>query len=112
MESNTVIVANPESLLDDSKRCFIDCFVRLINGEYQASQYVLLIANVPKECLIEASQIIGGLKGPSCSALTIEGWFALQSIVRREDEQTIIFKLLQIGVTDIVVNREIPLIMT
>ena len=112
MESNTVIVANPKSLADESKRLYIDCFVRLIKGAYQASQYVLMVANVPQEVLGEAGQIMGGLKGPSSSPLVTRDWFALQSIVRREDEQTIIFKLLQIGVTDIVVNREIPLIMT
>lgn len=112
MESNTVIVANSKSFTDNSKRGYIDCFVRLIKGAYQASQYMLMIANVPQEVLDEASRIMGGLKGPSCSTLMTKGWFALQSVVRHEDEQTIIFKLLQIGVTDIIVNREVPLIMT
>lgn len=112
MESNTVVVANPESLADESKRPYIDCFVRLINGAYQASKYVILTANVPERVLDDASRIIGGLKGPSCSPLAIKEWFALQSVVSREDEQKVIFELLQIGVTDIVVNRDIPLIMS
>lgn len=111
MESNTVVVANSHSLHSD-KRSYIDCFVRLIKGAYQASQYVLIIANVPETVLSEASQIMGGLKGPSCSRLTVDGWFALQSVVSRKDEQAVIFKLLQIGVADIIVNRDIPLIMT
>ena len=112
MESNTVIVANSESLADESKRLYIDCFVRLINGAYQASMYVMLTANVPERMLNDASQIIGGLKGPTYSPLATKGWLALQSVVPREDEQKVIFKLLQIGVTDIVVNRDIPLIMS
>ena len=111
MESNTVIVANPESLADESKRPYIDCFVRLINGAYQSSKYVMLTANVSELVLDDASRIIGGLKGPTRSPLAIEGWFALQSVVSQEDEQRIIFELLQIGVTDIVVTRDIPLIM-
>lgn len=112
MESNTVIVANSASLADEFKRPYIDCFTRLIEGAFQASKYVMLIANVPGKTLDDASRIIGGLKGPSCSPLIgTQGWFALQSIVAREDEQKIIFNLLQIGVTDIVVNRDIPLIM-
>lgn len=111
MESNTVIVANFRSL-HSSKRAYIDCFVRLIRGAYQASAYVLIIANVPEAILAEASRIIGGLKGPSLSRLTIDGWFALQSVVAREREHAVIFELLQIGVTDIIVNRDIPLIMT
>lgn len=112
MESNTVVVANPESLVDPDKRSYIDCFVRLIKGAYQASQYVMLTANVPEQILEEAGKIIGGLKGASCSPLRVSGWFALQSIVTRKDEQATIFKLLQIGVTDIIVNRDIPLIMS
>ncbi|MBU1519303.1 ATP phosphoribosyltransferase [Patescibacteria group bacterium] len=113
MESNTVVVANSESLADESKRPYIDCFIRLINGAFQASKRVMLVANVPKNVLDEASRIIGGLKGPSCSPLVgVKGWFALQSVVAREDEQKIIFELLQIGVTDIIVNRDIPLIMS
>jgi len=112
MESNTVVVANPESFADKSKRPYIDCFVRLINGAFQASKYILLVANVPENVLDKASRIIGGLKGPSCSPLVgVKGWFALQSVVPREDEQKIIFNLLQIGVTDILIDRDIPLIM-
>jgi ATP phosphoribosyltransferase len=113
MESSTVIVANRESYADTEKLPYIDHFVRLIKGAYQASQYVMMTANVPKRAIEAASNIIGGLKGPSCSPLIgVEGWVALQSIVPREREQSVIFSLLQIGVTDIIVNREIPLIMT
>lgn len=111
MESCTVVIANPQSFNDKTKRPYIDCFVRLINGAYQASQYVLLIANVPKKMLNKASQIMGGLKGASRSIVGNE-WFALQSIVFKNKEHDIIFKLLQIGVTDIVVIRDIPLIMS
>ena len=112
MESNTVVVTNPESFADMDKKLLIDCFVRLIKGAYQASKYVILTANVPTESLPEASKIIGGLKGPTISRLAIDGWFALQSVIKKEDEQDVIFRLLQINVTDIIVNREIPLIMS
>ena len=112
MESNTVIIANPKSLADQGKQPFIDFFVRLIHGAHQASKYVMLTANVPKQALEEAGKIIGGLKGPSYSPLLgKEGWFALQSIVPKEEEKNILFLLLQIGVMDIVI-QDIPMIMT
>jgi ATP phosphoribosyltransferase len=111
MESNTVVVANPQSLADKDKRPYIDCFIKLIKGAHQASQYVMLIANVPEKALEEASSIMGGLKGASRSTIR-SGWFALQSIVPKTDEHDVIFKLLQIGVTDIIVIREIPLIIS
>ncbi len=113
MRSNTVIVANPAALVDETKRPYIDCFVRLVRGAFQASTLVLLIANVPEAVLKDAGRIMGGLKGASCSPLLgASGWFALQSVVPRRDEQRVIFDLLQIGVTDILVNRDIPLIMS
>lgn len=111
MESNTVLVAKQTSYSDKEKRPYLDCLTALLKGAHQASQYVLLIANVPEKAIGKASTIIGGLKGASRSPLMVEGWFALQSIVPREKEQDIIFQLLQIGVTDIIVNRDIPLIM-
>lgn len=111
MESNTVIVANPDSFTDKDKKIYIDCFVRLINGAFQSSKYVMLIANVPKQITNEASNIIGGLKGPSRSIIGNE-WIALQSIILKNNEHDIIFRLLQIGVTDIIVIRDIPLIMS
>ena len=110
MESNTVVVANQKSLADESKRPYIECFVRLIKGAYQASRYVMLKANVPEKVLEEAAGIIGGLKGPSRSTIG-NGWFALESMVLRSSEQDIIFRLSQIGVEDIFVIRDIPLIM-
>lgn len=112
MESNTVLIANPSSYCDIEKRPYLDCLTALLKGAFQASRYVMLVANVPEKVIGEASNIIGGLKGASKSPLMAEGWFALQSIIPRENEQNIIFKLLQIGVTDIIVNRDIPLIMT
>lgn len=111
MESNTVVVANRQSFIQVDKRPYIDCLVQLLKGAHQASRYIMLTANVPEKVLDEASKIIGGLKGPS--RLTISnGWFALQSIVLKVNEHDVIFKLLQIGVTDIVVTRDIPLIMS
>lgn len=111
MISNTVVVANSESYADEGKRPYIDCFSRLIGGANRAMQYVMIIANVPDNFVETASRIMGGLKGPSCSMLTVPGWVALQSIVPRQDEHKIIFNLLNIGVTDILVNREIALVM-
>lgn len=113
MESAMAIAVNPQSLHDASKREYIRCFADLINGAFQASKYVLLVANTPESKMEQASRIIGGLKGPSCSPIFgIQGWFALQSIIKCEDEQDIILKLRQIGVTDIFSNRDIPLIMS
>jgi ATP phosphoribosyltransferase len=111
MRSNVVIVANVDSLADKSKEPYLKCFAKLIGGAFQASKYVMLTANVPKTVFGKACAIMKGLKGPTYSPLAETGWFALQSIVPRKKEQTAINDLLQIGVTDIIVNRDIPLVM-
>jgi|SRR3989338_1755816 len=114
MKSNTVIVANFKSYRDKSKRPYIDCFASLVYGAYQASLYVSLTANVPNGMLDQASDIMGGLTGPNCSPCIGKGagWFTLQSTVPCTEEQSIIFKLLQIGVKGIRVDRNFPLIMS
>ena len=112
MESKVVLVANITAFQDESKKVYVDCFSRLIKGALEASSRVLLTVNVPEKVLNKAVSIIGGLKSPSCSPLMKEKWFALQSVIPKDEEQKIIFDLLQIGVTDIIVNREVPLIMS
>ena len=112
MESNTVVVANAAALADPDRRLLIDRFVRLIKGAFQASNYVMITANVPKSSLESAVKIMGGLKGATISGLTTKGWFVLQSAVLKEKEHKIIFELLEIGVTDIIINREISLVMS
>ena len=79
MQSSVVVVANEQSLADPDKRLLIDRFIRLIKGAFQASNYLMLTANVPEESLNKAIEIIGGLKGPTISQLATEGWFSLQS---------------------------------
>lgn len=112
MESSTVLVANQDSLADGSKKEYINCFTRLIRGAFEASQYVLLTADVPRKVLDKAGRIIGGLKGPTCSPILGKDWFALQSIVPKEKEQEIVLALQEIGVTGTFVIRDIPLIMS
>jgi ATP phosphoribosyltransferase len=114
MKSHTAIVANRASYGDENKQPLITCFAKLIYGAHQSSRYVSLTANVPKEKVDAAGWTMGGLRGPSCSELLGpgKGWFALRSIVPCEDEHKIIFNLLEMGVRDIIVERDIPMIMS
>lgn len=112
MESHTVVVANPMAYADQAKLPYINCLTRLLKGAHQASQYVIILANVPSNLVKTAGSIMQGLKGPTRSPLIgISDWFSLQSVVARDQEQKVVFELLQLGVTDIIVNRDIPLIM-
>jgi ATP phosphoribosyltransferase len=113
MESNTVVVARPQSLASKTKKPMIDWFVRLIAGAYQASQHMLIEVNLPKKLLDSAAQIMGGLKGPTRSPLHFpRGWFALKSVILRSEWDKISYDLIQIGVTDILPTWDIPCIMS
>ncbi len=111
MTSNTILVANEESFGDTAKHTLMDCLARLLWGAHEASKYVMITANVPSEVYHEAGEIMGGLKGPTVSPLLTEGWSAFQSVVLKERESKIIMGLLDIGVTGIVVNRHIDMVM-
>lgn len=112
MESHTVVVANPKSLEDSAKQPLLSCLTRLIKGAHQANQFVMITANVPERVIDHAAVILKGLKGATKTPLTTSHWFSLSSVVCRDDEVNVIFQLLRIGVTDILVNRDIPLIMS
>lgn len=112
MDSNIVLAANPNSYADQNKRLRLKHLAKIINGAFQASRHVLLVANAPKELQKKASNIMAGLKGPTRSKLVYpKGWVALQSVVLRENEESIIYELDKIGVEDIFVIRDIPMLM-
>jgi ATP phosphoribosyltransferase len=113
MESFTVVVANPNSYYQaEGKRPYIDLLVKLLRGAMQARKFIRIEANVPETRIEEASKIMGGLKGPTISRLSVPGWLSMVSYVPRATEQNVIFELLQLDVTDIAVLRDVPLIMS
>lgn len=113
MDSSTVIVANPRSLQDEEKATSISCFTALLRGAYQASTHVVLKANVPKGVLNEAAEIMGGLKGPTCSIIFgNDKWMALESVVEAARELEVLIGLRALGVTGIIVNRTTAMIMS
>ena len=112
MESSTVIVATDNALGSKTKKSFLGHFAALIVAAYESSSFVQLTANVPDRIVPQAAKIMGGLKGPSRSRLCgVRGWSALQSMVPVAKEHEVMFSLSRIGVKDIIVNRNLPLVM-
>jgi ATP phosphoribosyltransferase len=112
MESNTLVIANPVALREKKKRPKIEWFARLIEGAYVAITYMGIVANVPKNLLDRAAEIIGGLKGPTCAPLHgVKGWYALSSFISKEEWDDVSYRLLEIGVDDIIPTWDIPCVM-
>lgn len=110
METEMVVITNQEAFANTYKRARMECYVRSLLGALRAKDYVRLEANVPELLIDQAAKIMGGLKGPTISPLTLSGWSALISIVEVSSQNRIIAELLAIGVTDIC-RSEIPLLM-
>lgn len=114
MESSTVVVANPEVYADDRARFHMQFLADLIEGAYQATQHVLIVANVPAGKMDEVCAILGGLEGPTYAPVrTRDGsdWYAVQSVVPKDKEVGIALELKKLGATGILTMDPIQRIM-
>ncbi|MBM2821026.1 MAG: phosphoribosyltransferase (homohexameric) [Candidatus Berkelbacteria bacterium] len=101
MTSNTVVVANPESMENPESRSYIDCLVALIAGAWKAQQLIYLIANVPRALVQDAATIMGGMKAPTVSPTTKDTLFGVAAYVPLDRHVDVILELTKIGITDI-----------
>lgn len=101
MTSNTVVVANPDSMENPVLRPYIDCLVALIGGAWKAQQLIYLIANVPRAILTEAAYLMGGLKAPTVSPTTRDDIVSIAAYVPLDKHIDVILALANLGVTDI-----------
>lgn len=111
MESSMALVARNEVLEDPQLRDCVEYFVCIFKGAVVAESYIRVEANVPVEFRDEASAILKGMKGATVSPLEREGWISMTSYVKKSDEACVVFDLVKLGVKDIAVIRDIPLLM-
>ena len=105
MLSNTVLVTNPISYEDEQKQRLIKFLAWRLQGAWSAGKFVMLVANVPSRLLDQATEILGGLKGPTVNKVRGPGgYYAIESCIPREEEPNISFKLGELGVQDIVIS--------
>jgi ATP phosphoribosyltransferase len=99
LESSTVLIANEESYL--TKRRSIDDIKTLILGAIDAQNRVLIKMNVPKLKLKEIIAILPTMKAPSVAKLFETDYYAVESVVAKEQINELIPKLKQNGAEDI-----------
>ncbi len=80
--------------------------VRRAEGAIIAFNYSLIEYNIPSHCLEEAVAITPGFKSPTISALEDKKWFAVRSLVRREEVVKVMEDLSETGATAIL---ELPI---
>ena len=102
MESETHLIANKTAYSDPWKRQKIDNISLMLNGAIAAQGRVGLMMNVQKENLDKVVAILPALDSPTISALSGEGWAALNTVLEESVLRDVIPKLKNAGATGIV----------
>ncbi len=102
MESNTQLIANTNSWKDPVKRQKLEDIKMLLEGAINALGKVGLLLNVAQKDLKTVVEILGGLKGPTISPLSEDGWLALNTILEESKVRSIIPRLKAAGAQGIV----------
>jgi ATP phosphoribosyltransferase len=106
MESYTVIIANKGSFEDPVRKKEMEEIVTLLMGVIEARNQVLLSMNVPSEVLERVVSALPALKKPTVSRLHGIDYFSIQTVVNKQQVNTLIPKLKGAGAEDIL---EIPI---
>ncbi len=72
-------------------------FQRRIEGVLVARSYVMMDYDIPAEQVEQAVALTPGIESPTVSPLHREGWFAVRSMVRRDDAQRVMDALYDLG---------------
>ena len=102
LESNTQLIANVDSWKDADKRRKLEDLKMLLQGAINALGKVGLMMNVEKTNLNRVLGVLPALKRPTISALSDDGWIAVNTILDETTVRTIIPRLKEAGAQGIV----------
>lgn len=104
LESQAVLVANPQSYADPDKRANIDRLLMRIDAVRAARRYKYVMMNAPIDKLDDIKRVIPGLKAPTVVPLAIEGWVAVHTAIEEDEFWEIIERLRAAGASEILVT--------
>ncbi|MEW6067538.1 MAG: ATP phosphoribosyltransferase [Nitrospirota bacterium] len=111
LESSTRFIANKKAWHDKWKRQKMENIAMLLKGALSAEEKVGLKMNVPVNSLKRVMSLLSAMHSPTISALSDEGWYALEVIIGEKVVRDIIPKLKKAGASGIVeyqLNKVIP----
>ncbi len=97
LESNAFLVANKNSLRDQSKRGKIFDIVTLMRGAVIGRKYLHIYLNVEEKNLKKLLEEIPSLKKPTVSPLSENGWYGVNTVIPKSDFYKIVPKLRKIA---------------
>ncbi len=102
LESNTQVIANKAAFADSAKRQKIDNVALMLQGAIAAQGRVGLMLNVHSRDLPAILAVLPALNSPTVSALSDDGWFAVNTVLEETVVREVIPKLKAAGGTGIV----------
>ncbi|HUS57561.1 MAG TPA: ATP phosphoribosyltransferase [Planctomycetota bacterium] len=105
------LIANRQSWQDACKREKIENITMLLKGAIMARMKVGLKMNVPQNAKDEVLALLPALKMPTLSPLSVDGWFAVETVLDETSARKIIPELKRAGAQGIIeypLNKVIP----
>jgi ATP phosphoribosyltransferase len=102
LESTPRLIANRESFEDPWKRRKLERMLLMLMGAIRAAGRVGLMMNVPKSRLARLLEVLPALGTPTVSALSDEGWVALNTVVSESVVRELLPELVELGAEAIV----------
>lgn len=88
--STTLFIANKKSWKDPVKRKKMQSMALLFKGAIQSQDKVGLKMNVPKKSLAKVLRLLPAMKKPTVSALSMKGWYDVETIVSNKEARDLI----------------------
>jgi len=111
LESSTRFISNKKAWQDKWKKQKMENIVMLLRGALAAEEKVGLKMNAPAKSLKRIMTLLSAMHSPTISALSDEGWYALEVMINEKLVREIIPKLKMAGASGIVeypLNKVIP----
>ena len=102
LESNTQLIANRDSWVNDWKRRKLEDIKMLLEGAMNALGKVGLMLNARRDDLAGVLAVLPALKNPTISQLSDESWVAVNTILEETTVRNIIPRLKEAGAQGIV----------
>ena len=102
LESRTQLIASQAAWSDESKRRAIEEITILLRGTIDARRRVMVKLNVGVEALPRVIELLPAMRAPTVSRLAEEGFFAIETVVPKDEINTLIPGLKALGAEDIV----------
>jgi ATP phosphoribosyltransferase len=100
-KSEAVLIGHRD--MDSAQKGILEKLLQRIKAVKRAKAYKYILLNAPDASLGKIKELLPGIKSPTVTPLALEGWVAVQTVVREDDFWGITEKLHEVGAEGIIV---------